>query len=83
MTKKPGRPKGSKTAERPTSDELLSRCPVCLTTERVNFNGDEERIEGEGIAPDGHPYTAVILKPTKCSLCGQARYVRRWEYIPK
>lgn len=81
--KKTGRPSGATTADRDLVDVPPSRCTRCGCTERATYN-DMKRIPGHGTAPDGRPYTAVILRPTKCLNpdCGQHRNDRTWEYVP-
>lgn len=79
---KKGRPSGTPTADRDLVDVPPSRCARCGCTERATYN-HYTRIEGNGVAPDGRPYTAVILRPTKCLNpdCGQHRNDRTWEYV--
>lgn len=81
-TEKPtrGRPVGSKTADRIIADEEQfppTNCPVCRSQNRAAYNS-VQRIDGEGITPRGSVYTAVELRPTKCTDCGQARMDRRY-----
>jgi predicted Zn-ribbon and HTH transcriptional regulator len=77
--KKTGRPQGATTAERDLVDVPPSRCARCESTKRTPYY-ELKRIEGQGHAPDGRPYTAVILRPTRCLDCGQHRYDRSWEF---
>lgn len=74
-----GRPVGSKTEDRPVVTTILTRCLKCDSTDRVPYRA-KNTIEGFGIAPDGKPYTAVNLRPTKCNSCGQCRIDREYEY---
>lgn len=78
---KKGRPTGTLTAERDVVDVIPSRCHRCGSTERTHYH-DVKRIIGNGTDPEGKPYTAVILRPTKClnPNCGQHRIDRTWEY---
>lgn len=80
--KQTGRPRGAVTADRDLVNVPPSRCQRCGCTERSPYH-DVRRIEGNGTAPDGQPYTAVILRPTKCLNpdCGQHRNDRTWEYL--
>lgn len=79
---KTGRPKGTQTADRDLVDVPASRCARCGSTDRATYN-DCKRIPGQGNDPSGQPYTAVILRPTKClnPNCGQHRVDRTWEYV--
>jgi hypothetical protein len=79
---KTGRPAGSKTADREVVTSVLSRCRACDSTERTHYK-EKNRVEGYGLAPDGKPYTAVNLRPTKCQTCGQCRIDREYEYVPE
>ena len=75
--KKTGRPVGSKTRDRVVVDVRVSQCPMCDSTERKHYR-DPRRVDGDGITPDGRPYTAVILRPTTCANCGQHRVDRSY-----
>ena len=79
---KRGRPTGSKTADRDVVTTIRSRCIACDSTERADY-GVRRRVDGFGTAPDGKPYTAVNLRPTKCLTCGQCRVDREYEYSPE
>jgi hypothetical protein len=54
---------------------------MCNSTKRPQYER-VERIYGSGNDPQGKPYTAVELRPTKCLDCGQARVDRTWIYLP-
>lgn len=83
MAEKPkGRPTGAKTIDRGVVTVIRSRCVSCNSTERSRYPANN-RVEGYGIAPDGKPYTAVNLRPTKCLTCGQCRTDREYEYTPE
>lgn len=83
MTKsiKKGRPQGAKTADRDVVDIIATRCQSCGSTERTPYH-EKREIHGAGQAPDGKPYSAVTLRPTRCATCGQHRIDREYEYIP-
>ena len=82
MAEKPkGRPTGAKTMDRGVVTTIRTRCVSCNSTERSRYAANN-RLEGNGIAPDGKPYTAVNLRPTKCLTCGQHRTDREYEYVP-
>lgn len=75
---KPGRPKGSKTRDRVVVDVRVSHCPTCQSTERAEYSDAPQRIDGDGISPEGRPYTAVLLRRTSCLNCGQYRVDRSY-----
>ena len=75
---KPGRPKGSKTRDRVVVDVRVSHCPICHSTERAEYIDAPQRIDGDGISPEGRPYTAVLLRRTSCLNCGQYRVDRSY-----
>ncbi len=79
--RKTGRPPGTPTADRDVVDVPPSRCARCGCTERADYH-EIKRITGCGNDPSGNPYTAVILRPTRClnPKCGQHRIDRTWEY---
>lgn len=74
--KKTGRPLGAKTADMDLVDAVATRCKVCASTARTKYT-QTQIIEGDGIAPDGRPYTKVTLRRTCCVNCGQHR-IDRW-----
>jgi hypothetical protein len=82
--KKQGRPPGRKTASRPVAEVRLSRCPRCGSTDRIVYGqeGHTLRIDGQGVDADGLPYSAVLLSPTRCRGCNQARFDRRYLFEP-
>lgn len=73
-----GRPLGSKIRDRVVVDVRVSQCPVCQSTERTAYLDRPARIDGDGINPEGRPYTAVILRRTSCANCGQHRVDRSY-----
>ena len=76
--KKTGRPAGSKTRDRVVVDVRVSQCPKCHSTERTPYPDTPTRLDGEGTTPEGRPYTAVILRRTTCTNCGQHRVDRSY-----
>jgi predicted RNA-binding Zn-ribbon protein involved in translation (DUF1610 family) len=78
MTKRKGRPRGARTADRLRSDVVASRCPRCQSTERTPYR-HVRTLAQQGLAPDGRPYTNILLDATACQNCGQARIDRRYE----
>lgn len=78
---KKGRPVGAKTADRDAVDVVETRCR-CGSTARAPYD-NSRTVEGEGVAPDGEPYTEVILSPTHCLACGQHRVDRRYRNVPQ
>jgi len=65
--RKPGRPKGSKTAKRAVIRTVPKRCP------RLNV------LSYRGTAPDGLPYTHVVRHRAKCQGCGQCFVTTTYE----
>lgn len=78
---KAGRPRAAKSIERDLVDVPPSRCRVCNSTRRADYE-HVQLIEGAGTDPQGRPYTAVELRPTRCLDCEQARMDRTWIYVP-
>lgn len=78
-----GRPKGAKTAARPTIEASPSRCQAegCGSTEREPYSQTREQPYA-GIH-DGQPYTHIVRRWTVCSTCGQARVDKTYENRPK
>ena len=76
--KKAGRPAGAKTRDRIVVDVRISHCPVCHSTERTQYLEKPTRVDGDGMTPDGRPYTAVLLRRTTCTNCGQHRVDRSY-----
>ena len=77
-TTRKGRPPASKTADRDAVDTVETRCR-CGSTERAPY-ANVRTVEGEGVAPDGKPYTSVLISPTRCLACGQHRVDRRYRF---
>lgn len=74
MTRKRGRPKGSKTRSLPRCDVDASRCPHCESTERSAYQQTQtvnlpNTVEGD----DGVRFNTVILRVTVCLNCGEPR----------
>lgn len=69
-----GRPRGSKTVERPAVTVEVSRCPRprCGSTKRTKYVLLRER-ELVGVLRNGMPYTHVVWRHTQCADCGQHR----------
>ena len=59
----------------------VSRCPGCGSTEREAYSNPTE-VESGGVTGDGHTYTHVVHRSTKCKQCGQARRDRTFENRP-
>jgi hypothetical protein len=71
MAGKRGRPTGSK-SETPTVRVEPSRCQICQSTEREDFN-NVQVIECAGQDAAGNPFTHIVKRRTRCSNCGQCR----------
>lgn len=74
-----GRPPGSKTIEKPVVSAVETRCPVCNSTSRSRYSGARV-VHGDGIAPDGKPYSEVSLNHCQCNDCGQHRIDRVYRF---
>lgn len=79
--KTPGRPAGSPNEQAVQTTVPISRCPKCGSTERVPYYNRRERAIS-GVTPDGHPYTHVVWRRTRCENCGQVRDDRTYEQRP-
>lgn len=77
-TRKQGRPRGAKTVDRDLVAVIPAACPRCHSTEREPYDKVRER-EISGRTVDGHPYTHVVWRKTRCRGCGQARTERHYE----
>jgi hypothetical protein len=75
--KKPGRPKGAKTA--PTVHALAqpSRCPRCGSSKRSEYYNRRE-VAFSGVFQE-QPYNRVVYRRCKCTDCGQHRIDRTYE----
>ena len=75
---KRGRPPGAKTEDRMVVSVIPAACPRCRSTSREPYDKVRERaIAGRTV--DGHAYTHVVWRKTKCKACGQARIERHYE----
>lgn len=77
---KAGRPKGSKTNPPPITKAILSRCPVCYSTERSGYTR-VKTTPRDGTDQNGLPFNYVSRKRTKCRNCGKARIDFVHEYV--
>ncbi len=77
-TTKKGRPKGSKTEQKPVIESRLSRCPICGSSERTPYVAKRE-MPYKGTSPDGRLCNVVIWRHTTCVQCGQARIDKTFE----
>jgi len=73
-----GRPKGTSNQSHPAAAARLSRCPKCQSTERGPYTRTTKQAHA-GVDPDGHPYTHVVRRWTRCLACGQSRIDRTYE----
>lgn len=85
MPKKPragGRQKGTPNHKYVHAAATPSRCPKCDSTGRLRYY--RTRVQTyPGTDPDGQPCTHIIRRWTACSLCGQHRIDRFYEYRPE
>jgi predicted RNA-binding Zn-ribbon protein involved in translation (DUF1610 family) len=59
-------------------DVAASLCPKCGSARRERYH-HIRRIPAEGFCSDGRPYSAIVLRYTTCSDCGQVRIDRTFE----
>lgn len=76
---KRGRPIGAKTQQRDVVLVLPAACVRCHSTEREPYDKVRERAI-TGRTTDGHIYTHVVWRKTRCRACGQARIERHYEF---
>jgi len=74
-----GRPVGSKTKDRPVTDEQVAQCPHCGSRNRGEFK-NLQTVIGSGSA-NGREYEGVQLRNCSCRDCGGAMIVRRYLWI--
>lgn len=73
MKKTGGRKKGTPNLDRKTVYTVAPRCPTCGSTDRENYDRRHDHyVQHGGTAPDGQPYTHIVIRRTKCRACGQA-----------
>ena len=80
VAKKPKSKPGQKRSRPLTVTAEPTRCPVCESTRRGRYTKITWQDYG-GIAPDGHPFTTIARRWTKCVECGQSRIDR--EYVDR
>ena len=74
-----GRPKGSKTKDRPVAYEEIAQCPHCGSCNRGQFGSVERRV-GDGTFK-GRQYSAIELRRCLCRDCGGAMTVFRHIWV--
>ena len=62
----------------PIVQATATRCFACQSTDRYGYYNVSAQEFG-GVAPDGHPYTHIVRKWTRCRNCGQTRIDRVYE----
>ena len=71
------RPKNAKARQYVTAIAIISRCPICKSTERSAYTKTMEvNVVGE---ENGMPYNTVVWRTCQCSNCGQWRRDRSTE----
>lgn len=68
-----GRPSGAKSRRYLLADAPKSRCAVCQSTDRTNYDENRTILRGAGVDPVQGPFNVVVLRPTRCKQCGQWR----------
>lgn len=74
-----GRPEGSKNKSYDQATANPSRCRPCGSTERAPYMGSPVEHKITGVDLQGHHYTHVVFRRTKCLNCGQVRTDRSYE----
>lgn len=78
-----GRPKGSRTKEKPTVLVHPTRCPSCGSTETRNQAGQPPRVMSvHGVLSGDIRYTSVVWRNKKCDACGQYFRERSYQFDP-
>jgi hypothetical protein len=78
IKRRPGRPKGSKTAPPLVVVEVPAKCPRCGSVEReVEHTISDRPISGSDSL--GRPFTHVIHKRVRCTNCSQRYTLLRRE----
>lgn len=80
--RKPGRPKGAKTAQAEVTDKHPSRCPVCGSTAAESTGARPTIVNRPGLV-DGRPFTRIVFRRIRCKACGQVRVEREFMYTPQ
>lgn len=81
-TRTAGRPKGSRTADRPIVDVTPTPCPHCQGIAKPTNLHNVRQITGSGRTPDGRQYGAVTIRNGNCGSCGLPITVREYEFTP-
>lgn len=83
-TKKRGRPKGSKTKDKPTVLVHPTRCPSCDCTDtRVVAGSAPQVMSVHGVLEGGIRYTSVVWRNKSCDGCGQYFRERSYQFDPR
>ena len=82
-TTKRGRPKGSKTKEKPTVMVHPAGCPTCgSTSARVVVGQSPQVMNTHGVLDGDIRYTSVVWRNKKCDSCGQHFRERSYQFDP-
>lgn len=73
MTKKPGRPKGSKTNNYPVSVAVLAVCPNqrCGATDYYVLKGLPVNVQNYAVMHNGVLYERIEKRKVRCNKCNQ------------
>jgi hypothetical protein len=74
------RTKGAKNAPKIVNTVDPSRCRVCQSTRREDY--EKKTVQDLSGERDGQPYNRIVYRPTRCLDCGQSRVDRTFEFEP-
>jgi hypothetical protein len=80
--KKPGRPEGAKTQERPAVTVRPAQCPSCGSSRRAPFRDGPVADESIAVELEGQVYNRELWHNTSCLDCGQQYRVIEYRYEP-
>ena len=80
--RRPGRPAGRKSQERPVAMFRPPRCPTCGSTRREPFRDGPVADDRIAIEIDGQLYNREIWRNTRCQDCGQLYRVVEYRFEP-
>lgn len=81
-TRKPGRPKGAKTKQLPTVQEIPAKCPRCGSTSRTRKTNQRAYVRPEHIATTATARTITRWSQVQCRQCNQLYRIREVKTEP-
>lgn len=79
--KRPGRPKGSRSASTDLVTADDARCIKCASTKLRTVKKTRE-LDHAGVTPGGERYTGVVYRRKQCEDCGQMQVVKSFTFDP-